>query len=90
MYQSYVVMLPDNADRDKVKAQMLEQGIETTIGTIHIPLIKYYREKYGYSEGDFPMADKVFKQSLTLPLFETISEEEQGRVIDTLKRIIGG
>ncbi len=87
VYQSYVVLLPERvaSQRAKIIADLKEQGIETTIGTWHIPLTSYYRSRYGYQPGDFPAADLVFARSLTLPLHERLTEEEQSSVVDSLR-----
>lgn len=84
VYQSYVVLLPPRlaARRRELIAEAKERGIETTIGTWHMPLITYYRSRYGFRPGDFPVADDVFARSLTLPLHERLTEAEQGQVAD--------
>lgn len=84
VYQSYVVLLPEGVNRDAVIADMRRRGVETTIGTWHIPLTDYYRERYGYEPGDFPGADLLARRALTLPLFPGITETEQEHVIAAL------
>ena len=86
VYQSYVTLLPENAasrQADLIR-QLKGQGIETTIGTWHLPLTTYYRRRYGYRTGDFPVTDQVFSRALTLPLFEQLQETQQGVVVDQL------
>jgi perosamine synthetase len=90
VYQSYVVLL-DNEDRhrrDELIVRLREKGIETTIGTWHMPLATYYRKRYGYKQGDFPITDQVFSRSLALPLYEGLSSKEQELVVDALTRLL--
>ena len=86
VYQSYVVLLPKAhaGRRDEIIASLRKKGIETAIGTIHIPLSGYYRARYGHREGDFPVTDDVFARSLALPLHEKLSEQEQQEVAGEL------
>ena len=86
VYQSYVVLLPAQAAprRAELIAALKAQGIETTIGTWHMPMLTYYRRTYGYREGDFPVADDVFARSLTLPLHERLGAQEQQQVVRAL------
>lgn len=86
VYQSYVTLLPTSAARarDEIIARLKERGIETNIGTVHMPATSYYRRRYGYQDGDFPVTDDVYARSLTLPLFESISLAEQQRVVHHL------
>jgi perosamine synthetase len=92
VYQSYIVLLPEAvaSQRSEIIQQLSERQIQTTIGTYHMPLTAYYREKYGYKPGDFPVADQVFARSLTLPLHEQMTEADQVRVVDELSATVRG
>ncbi len=86
-HQAFVVLLPPEAAprRTQLIADLKAAGIETTLGTWHMPRTTYFRTKYGYKEGDFPATDAVFTRSLTLPLYETLTDEEQDRVVRALR-----
>ena len=90
VYQSYVVLLEneDRQRRDEVVLRLREEGIETTIGTYHMPMTTYYRKRYGYKQGDFPVTDRVFVRSLALPLYEGLSGVEQALIVDALLRAL--
>ena len=53
----YVVLLPEQrtTHRQSLIRQLKERGIETTIGTWHMPMTTYFRQRYGYKTGDFPV-----------------------------------
>lgn len=93
VYQSYVTLLPAEAAaaRPQILAKLKERGIETTIGTWHMPMTQYFRTKYGYRRGDFPVSDDVFARALTLPLFESMTEaqvdEVAGAVLDVVASV---
>ncbi len=86
VYQSYVTLLPNGAAprRAEIIRQLKEQGIETNIGTWHMPLTTYFRSRYGYRAGDFPASEDVFARALTLPLYENLTAENQNIVVDRL------
>ncbi len=86
VYQSYVVLLPEAVAprRAEIIAQLRVQGIETNIGTWHMPLTTYFRTRYGYRPGDFPVSDAIFARALTLPLYETLTPADQQKVVDLL------
>ena len=90
VYQSYVTLLP--ADVAPRRAELIRQGkeagVETQIGTIHMPLTTYYRSRYGYRPGEFPATDAVAARALTLPLHETITPAEQETVAGLLTRLL--
>lgn len=90
VYQSYVTLLPERAasSRDRIIREARQQGVELQIGTIHMPMTTFFRKKYGFKRGDFPVTDDVSGRALTLPLFETIKDEEQQRVVDVTLSLV--
>jgi dTDP-4-amino-4,6-dideoxygalactose transaminase len=72
-YHLYVVR---SRDRDGLRRHLEENGIGTSI---HYPLPLHYQHAWrdlGYSEGDFPHAERSCREILSLPLFPELSEEE--------------
>ena len=90
VYQSYVILLPEKAAacRAEIIFRLREQGIETTIGTWHMPMTTYFRARYGYRLGDFPVADAVFARALTLPLFERMQKSQQMEVVHQILSVV--
>ena len=86
VYQSYVVLLPADlrGKRDEVIAAMKRREIETTLGTYHMPLIRYYRSWGAFKPGDFPVTDDVAERALSLPIYEKLSEDDQRTVVRSL------
>jgi dTDP-4-amino-4,6-dideoxygalactose transaminase len=90
VYQSYVVQLPDGAavQRADVIAALRQRGIETTIGTYHIPLTTFYRSRYKFDTGDFPVTDDVAARSLSLPVYQSLTREQQERIVIELRQVL--
>jgi dTDP-4-amino-4,6-dideoxygalactose transaminase len=90
VYQSYVTLLPEEAAprRAEIIRQLKEQGVETNIGTWHMPLTTYFRTRYGYRVGDFPVSENVFDRALTLPLYESLKPEDQEFVVMRLRKVV--
>jgi len=43
----------------------------------------YYRE-FGWKEGDMPKAEKYYKHCISLPMYPTLTEQEQQFVIENI------
>jgi dTDP-4-amino-4,6-dideoxygalactose transaminase len=61
--------------REPIISSLKTDGIETTVGTHHVPLTKYFRERYGFGVGDFPVTDDLAARALTLPLHRDLDED---------------
>lgn len=90
VYQSYVALLPQKAAprRTEIIAALKSQGIETTIGTYHLPLTTYFRNRGGYAVGDFPVTDDVAARSISLPMFEGLEFAQQEQVVAELMQLV--
>jgi dTDP-4-amino-4,6-dideoxygalactose transaminase len=87
-YQSYVVMLDDAIDRDRVIAAMRCREVETTLGTYALHAQPYFRRTFGYTEGSLPGSYRVYRQSLTLPLYPQMEPGDPERVVEALESSI--
>jgi dTDP-4-amino-4,6-dideoxygalactose transaminase len=85
-YQSYVVLLPSGyeARRDQIIQALKEEGVETTVGTHHVPLTTWYRQRYRARVGDFPVTDDIASRALTLPLHRELDATAAEYVADRL------
>ena len=50
-----------------------------------VPLQPYYRKKYGYKSGDFPHAEKYYRQAVSLPIFPLMTDDDVLRVCGVIK-----
>ena len=73
--------------RDRVIEELKQRGIGTSVHFIPLHLHPYYRERWGYRRGDFPVAEDYFDRCISLPLYPAMTDEDQARVIEALTDI---
>jgi perosamine synthetase len=86
----YVVQLPANVDRDATLVKLAEQGVESKPYLPAIHLMSFYRERFGWREGEFPVCEDVSRRSLALPFFPGITESQVQRVAEALAQLLPG
>jgi dTDP-4-amino-4,6-dideoxygalactose transaminase len=74
-------------NRDEVLFSLQERGIGVAVNYRPIHLLKYYREHFGYQEGDFPIAEKIGSSTISLPLYPQLSNEEVDYVVNSIVTI---
>lgn len=74
--------------RTQVMQELREKGVGTQVHYIPVPTQPFYRETYGYKDGDYPIAEKYYEQELSLPLYPGMSDEDVDCVIKTIKSIV--
>jgi perosamine synthetase len=85
----FVVQLPKGVDRDETVRDLAAAGIQSKPYLPAIHLMSFYRERFGHSEGEFPVCESVASRSLALPFFPEISEAQVARVCDVLAGTLG-
>ncbi|HEY3192235.1 MAG TPA: DegT/DnrJ/EryC1/StrS family aminotransferase [Solirubrobacterales bacterium] len=85
----FVVQLPATADRDVVISSLASNGIASKAYLPCIHLLPPYRERYGFSGGEFPVAERVSERSLALPFFTSMTETQVDRVCTALGEALG-
>jgi dTDP-4-amino-4,6-dideoxygalactose transaminase len=86
----YVVLVDPSKlriHRDQVIEELRERGIGTAVHFIPLHLHRYYREKWGYRTGDFPIAEEYFDRCISLPIYPGMSDEDVTQVIEALDEI---
>ena len=68
---------------------MAADGIETTIGTYALHTEPYIQERFGYADQDLPSALRAWRQSLALPLYPGLTDEDVKRIAASLARAVG-
>jgi UDP-4-amino-4,6-dideoxy-N-acetyl-beta-L-altrosamine transaminase len=76
------------AERLELYNYMKENGIHTQVHYIPVHLMPYYKRK-GYKKGNFPNAENYYSSCLSLPMYPTLSEEEQRYVIEQITDFYG-
>jgi dTDP-4-amino-4,6-dideoxygalactose transaminase len=84
----YVVRLPTAADRDSIIRALAEGGIESKAYLPCIHLSPFYRERFGFRPGMFPVAEALSERTLALPFFPSLSEQQVDRVCDALTVVL--
>jgi dTDP-4-amino-4,6-dideoxygalactose transaminase len=70
--------------RDALMEHLVSKDIGVGINYSPVHLTSYYRRTFGHTDGAFPIAEDLGSRCLSLPFYETITEEEQAYVVDAI------
>ena len=64
-----------------------EHGIGVNLHYIPVHTQPYY-QSMGFMKGDFPQAESYYAEAISLPMFQTLSDEQQDQVVSVLQKVL--
>lgn len=77
----------DPARRDAILARLQAEGIGVAVNYRPIHLLRYYRERFGYRPGDFPVAERIGSRTISLPFYPKLADAEVRQVIEAVRAV---
>jgi len=75
-------------DRAAFIEQVKAEGIGTSVHFIPLHRHPYYRERFGLSDSDFPVADAAYERLISLPLYTRMTDQDIDDVINAVRRVV--
>jgi len=79
-YHLYII---ETENRLSLYNALREKNIFAQVHYIPVHLMPYYQQQ-GWKKGDFPHAEKYYAHCLSLPMYPTLTDEEQAYVIESV------
>jgi dTDP-4-amino-4,6-dideoxygalactose transaminase len=87
MFQVLIDFAARGMTRPGFQKAMADRGIGIGVHYPSIPSLKFYREA-GYRDEDTPVAARVGREIVTLPLFPAMADEDVTRVVSEMKSML--
>ncbi len=85
----YPVLVASDIDRDKIIEELKERNIGTSVLFQPLHLHSFYERELGSQEGEFPVAEDVYRRIICLPISPRATDEEILYVAATLRSLVG-
>jgi perosamine synthetase len=75
------------ADRGEIFRALRAENIGVNVHYIPVHLHPYYRERFAYKGGEFPIAEEAYEQLISLPMFHGMTEQDVDDVIAAVRKV---
>ena len=65
------------------------ENIGVNVHYIPVHLHPYYRERFAYRGGEFPVAEAAYESLISLPMFHGMSDEDVEDVVKAVDKVSG-
>ena len=76
-----------NADRDQVLRALRSENIGANVHYMPVHLHPYYRDHFGFKNGECPAAECAYEQLISLPMFHEMNEQDVEDVISAVRKV---
>lgn len=85
-YHLFPLQLNERINRRDFVEYMQDNKIGVQVHYIPVHLQPYYKENYGFEVGDFPIAESFYSKEVSIPMFPTLTKEDFGYVVETIRK----
>ena len=89
-FHLYILQVKKNPKFDRYGLFKFLQSLNYAPMVHYIPvhLLKYYRERFGFKIGDYPIAERFYEQAVSIPLYPSLTDSEVEKVVNDIKGYI--
>jgi dTDP-4-amino-4,6-dideoxygalactose transaminase len=91
-YHLYTILVDEErcgVARDDVLSGLTERNIGAGVHYLSIPEHPYYRERFGWRPEDHPAAQRIGRQTVSLPLSPALEDRDVDDVIAAVREVLG-
>ena len=85
-YHLYIIKISSNNEKERLKlySYLKENGLGVNVHYIPVHMQPYYRS-LGFSDGDFPEAERYYKSAISIPLHPGLTQANQNYIVKKLE-----
>ncbi|HLV85625.1 MAG TPA: UDP-4-amino-4,6-dideoxy-N-acetyl-beta-L-altrosamine transaminase [Candidatus Sulfotelmatobacter sp.] len=77
-----------SADRGQIFRALRAENIGVNVHFIPVNYHQYYRERFGYEPGSFPVAESAYERLISLPMFHGMTDKDADDVIAAVQKVM--
>jgi len=89
-YHLYVLRFDFNKlgkSRKRVMEELARRGVGTQVHYIPVTSQPYYRKRFGYEPGDFPVTEAYYESAVSIPIYPAMTRDDVKKVVSEVERV---
>ncbi|MFC2117211.1 UDP-4-amino-4,6-dideoxy-N-acetyl-beta-L-altrosamine transaminase [Bacteroidota bacterium] len=89
-FHLYILQVKNNNrfDRLDLFSYLQKMDYQPMVHYIPVHFLSYYKKRYGFKVGDFPVAENFYNRAVSLPLYPSLRDAEVEKVVEDIKSFI--
>jgi len=77
-----------SAGREEIFRALRAENIGVNVHYIPVHVHPYYKQRFGYHGGEFPIAEAAYESLISLPMFHSMSNKDVEDVIEAVRKVV--
>ncbi len=78
-----------DVERADIFSAFRAENIGVNVHYIPVHMHPYYRQRFGYCGGEYPVAENAYETLISLPMFHGMADQDAENVIDATRKVFG-
>ena len=89
-FHLYILQVKNNPkfDRYDLFLYLQSKNYAPMVHYIPVHLLDYYRKRFGYKQGDFPIAEKFYNRAISIPLYPSLTDADVEKVVKDITNFV--
>ena len=76
------------ATRAEIFQALRAENIGVNVHYIPVHLHPYYRDRFGYKPGDYPLSESAYERLISLPMFHGMTDRDVDDVVNAVRKVV--
>jgi perosamine synthetase len=76
------------ATRAEIFQALRAENIGVNVHYIPVHLHPYYRDRFGYNPGDYPVSESAYERLISLPMFHGMTDRDVDDVVNAVRKVV--
>ena len=78
-----------SAGRGQIYAALRAENIGVNVHYVPVHYHSFYRKRFGYKGGEFPVSEDAYERLISLPMFHAMTSQDVEDVIRAVRKVVG-
>ena len=88
LFRSRLTLDALSAGRGEVFRALRAENLGVNVHYIPVHKHQYYRERFGYQGGEYPVAEDAYERLISLPMFHAMTDQDLNDVIAAVSKVV--
>ena len=88
LYPALLNLEKFNVGKSEIFQALQAEGLNLQVHYYPVPLQPYYKQRYGFKAGDFPVAERFYEREISMPVYPSLTDEDLNEIVSRFHGVL--